>query len=167
MRKTVSMTREEVLKLGNGLLTMVGLKGTDFNFKLLATQKNLANAVKDINKVNWDISNGEGLEAFNLARVALCEELCVKGEDGKPALIMRDGQQTYDIEDTEENNDKFNKLSVKHGKALDKRDENIELYKSMLEEEVEVELHMLDKDKLPEDLTGVQIEVLSTLLEED
>ncbi len=167
MRKSVRMTKGEVIELGSGLVSLAGLKGTDFNFKLISTQKNLVKAIAGVNKLKLEIDNDPGIKGYESARHELCMDLCVKDENGKPALIEQGENKAFDIPRTDENDGKFKALFDEYSEVIELNDDMKIKYTSMLKEEVEVELHLIKKSILPDDLTGVQLELLSPLLEED
>jgi len=162
MKRVIRKTARELLELGNNLSRMGRLKGTSFNFNLLRTQKSLVKISQELNKL---IKPTKEWEAYNTARVELCEVLCIKGEDKKPVLEMINGQQNYTFTDENRKSPKFDELAEEYKEAIEGRESQLKEYNDALELEMEADVFTFKEKDLPEGLDDTQVNILFELIE--
>ena len=138
----LKLKKSEILKMLNAINEI--LKRDDCQFKFnyaLINNKNRVTKTAD--------GLTEEMQAWEKARVAIILKYCAKDKDGK--AIIEDNQYTG--------------LTPGQVPAYDKEmADHVALNATILKEEVEVELHDVDKATLPDKLTGNQIEGILPLI---
>ena len=108
-------------------------------------------------------------------RIKLAEQYSEKNKEGKVIYLTakkdKDGKEVvknnaYVLEDENKFEKEFTKLKGKHKEAISKRDKQIEEYNKLLEEEIEIELHKIAMDDVPEDIATGQLQGIFEIIDE-
>ena len=148
------MKRSEIIALYNALSNpeFGKLKGTKFNYAMSKNTRLLKNEVQSIQEAE-DKEFGE----FENERIELVKECAKKDEKGNP--VIENNQ--YQIENVEDFQTKFEALQEKHEYKAKR-----EAFDKFMAEEVEVDLHTILLDNLPEEITKAQSDSIFDLIEE-
>lgn len=106
------------------------------------------------------------LVEYDKKRISLCEKYCNKDENGKPITVpLPSGGTGYDGlgDDNKKFTDAIGKLQAEYKDVLDARQKQMEKVNELLDEEIEIEVHCLKVDDLP-NLKQVIVEVLMPIL---
>lgn len=152
------MKRSEFFDLYNKLQ---GLRyhsdNKNFSYALI---KNIKAIEQDINKLNEVIKPTEEFLQFEQERLAICQSHSIKDDNGDPLL---NGDE-FQIENIEKFNEDLIPLKTKYQDMLNYRQEQIEKYNSLLDQEIEMELVKIGPDDLPDTITPNEIEDIYPIL---
>lgn len=154
----IKMTNGELYGLAIGCTQVGNLKGIKFAYAVAKTKnliKPLVEALEEVKKP------AENFQKFESERIKLCREHAEKDEKGQPKIM---GGVYVGL--GEEFNTELEKLKEEHKQAIEEREQQMQDYAKLLEEEVDVELHKVKLDEVPEDITGKQLEMLMPMIEE-
>lgn len=152
------MKRSELFDLYNRLQ---GLRYHSDNKKFsYALIKNIKTIESEINRLNEIIKPTEDFLQFEQERIAICRSHAIKDENGEPIL---NGDE-FQIEDMSKFNSDLEPMKMKYQDVLHKRQQQIEKYNSLLDEQVEVELIKIGPDDLPDSITPNEIEDIYPIL---
>lgn len=157
------MKNLEVINLSDILVAytnqLKALKGAKFGYGLL---KNLERVDKAVRSIMDRRVIEPGFEAYEKARIALCEKYGDRDEKGELLKKFHD-RNNYDfvIDTHRANFDKeMEKLKKKNQELLDKQDRHQEAFNAFLQEESKLELHKIDLEHVPQDIS---LELLSVV----
>lgn len=152
-------TRREVVALWNGLNGAAECKGAKFSY---AVAKNLRIIRTEMEALQEAAKPPIELQAYERERVALCAQHSVKDEFGAPVIV--DGKFT--IEDDSKFRSEFELLQAQYKAQFDIAARRAEEMETMLSEEVDLPIHCVPADCLPDNLTAVQVEALFPMIVE-
>lgn len=116
--------------------------------------------IKDELEIAQDLLKDEEYMEFDKKRIELCDKYAEKDEAGKSKLA--NGAYVIAEETKEEFDKKVSELQNEYQLI-------IEGYKKkefdVLEEDIKVDFYKIALDKLPEDLTGIELSTISELME--
>ena len=135
---TINATKGEFVNLINGLFQVQELKGKKFG---LVVSKNIT-ILKDSLKHLEDL--GKPSEEF----MALAEQVNVLAN-----------------ENSEDSKDRIQKLQDENEELVKARKNQMDALTTVMSEEMEVEVHMISEDILPDNVTAKQINQLEKLME--
>lgn len=152
------MKRSEIFELYNKLQGLrYHVNNKKFSYALI---KNVKNIEVDINTLNEIIKPTEDFLQFEQERIAICRSHSIKDENGEPVL----NNDEFQIENMENFNSDLIPIKEKYEKTLSKRQEQIEKYNSLLDEDNVVELIKIGPDDLPDGITPNEIEDIYPIL---
>jgi len=155
-------TKNEIFSLYNALQTLGDLKGVKFAY---AIARNINICKPEVEALQEALKGSDEFLEFEAKRVELAKEYSKKDENGKPlsergAFVMAD-------------EDKFNKKleelkNSKEYKDVTKiREEQVESWEKLLEEESSLKLYSVALESVPEELTVRQMTAIADLVNED
>jgi len=156
------MTKQELFNLFNGLQSVSNLSGAKWAY---AVAKNMAKLRSEVEALQKAYVASEEFVAYENQRLELAQKYSVK-EKGKPKTIKVGGVEEYIIGDRDRFNQEFKKLQKKHKKAVDERKKQVDDFNEILKEEVEIDLHMIDSDYIPEGITPAQVSAIMLIISE-
>lgn len=151
------MNKKELLEFNNALKSVSDLKGVKFAYAVTKNKNNIKNEVEAIVEAQ---NQSDEYKEYEKERIALCEEMAIKDENGKPKI----NKFNYEIEDEKAFEVKFDELKEKHKEAIEKREKQLEDFELLLEEAAEVKIHKVKIEDLPNDITPKQLEGIFEML---
>ena len=136
--KKINATKQEFVDLINGLFQVQELKGKKFSLLVSKNLNILQKNLEDVQKA------GTPSEEF----LELAQKVNMIASGKAP-----DSQEQID------------KLEAENKELVEARKEQMAKVTEMLKEEIELELHMLPEDTLPEDVTAKQINSIINIIE--
>jgi len=172
------MKKGKVVEMIN-VIDKILIKSTEssFNWILIQNKTSLIQnktALKEIQKsIEEYLKPSDRFNEYEKKRIELCVKYCNKDETGNPKLIPvlnLSGQKIADEFDGLKDNAEFQSLlSQLTEEYQDVKDEMINkqnFYETTIKnEEVEVNLKKISIDKVPNILTGTELEILSEMIE--
>lgn len=164
----IKQTYRELLYLNSGVDAGLVLNGAKYNFATVKTQRLFAGDVKDINAAN---NLSKEFQEYQQKLFELMKPLAImeKGKAGEeqPVPVISNGEVFLKIkpENEKEFSSKLEALRKKYAVEIKKRDEQKVVYEEMLNEVVEIELHKIKSDDLPENITLGHVDGIMPLLE--
>lgn len=158
----MKITKQQVLSLYEALIGVSHLSGAKFAY---AVAKNLVKIKSEVEALEKAHLPFDDFKVYDVERIKLCEEYAIK-VDGKPQMEMRDGTMVYKIEDQEAFDKALKELQAKHQDAYDKRQKQLEELNEMLKDEVEVDLHTILPEYIPQNITATQLADLMPMIDE-
>jgi len=147
-----------------GLIIASGLKGKKLNY---ATSKNRDKLKKLVKRIDAQEKETPEYEAYNDARIALCLEHAKKTNGGSPVIVQDGDQKRYDMVDKGAFDKALEELREKHKPSIDEQNKLEKEYEEMLKEEIEIEVHMISLDIVPEDINGAQMDGIFWMIKEE
>ncbi|MFA5395224.1 MAG: hypothetical protein WC346_04320 [Methanogenium sp.] len=156
------MNKQDALNLWNGLHAVSGLKGAKWAY---AVAKNINNLKSEIEALQKSIAPSKEFSEYNNKRLELAQKHAAK-EKGVPKKIKIGNTEEYLIADKNKFNKELKPLQKKYKKALDERDKQMKDFEEILKEEVKIDLHMVDSDYIPEEITPAQVTAVMPIINE-
>jgi len=159
----MKITRENLMNLF-GVLNALGSKEMKAKaaYGLAKNKTKVESEIKAIQEAQQKIQPSAEAIKFNEERIKLCEEFSNKDEDGKAIEIgLR-----YDIpaEKIEAFEAKVEEVKEKYKEALEEKEKKEEEWMELMKEEVEVDIHRIHIDLMPDTITPQQIETLGEII---
>lgn len=160
----VKMTRSAVVAMAEAL---VSLKGTPapaaFSYAASKTHRLLDDELRAINEAMSAASaSSPEFDKFNAERIELCEKFAERDENGD--LVNRGG--SFVISDRVGFDAEFESLKEKHSEAISMFESNQREFSELMESEVEVDVHVVESEKLPDSITSGQVDSLMPMIQE-
>ncbi len=166
------MKRQDVLKLKEGLTAVGSLKGKSENRVkfVYAVAKNQSKVDSEIDALKAAIEPTEKFKEFEEKRIKINEKYCRRDENDKPIEEKsKDGVPVYTFDDAEKKKrDKDVESLFEESKSvLDERQEQVDKYNEMLKEDIDLELHKVKIDFVPDDITAAQMGLIQDMIDEE
>ena len=145
-------------KLYMGLDACNNLSGPKFVY---AIAKNIAKIDVELKFLEKAIKPSDAFLKYEKERIQLCEDNCVKDPSGKPIMENRE----YAFPGNIDKDKLFDDLMATHKEALDERQKQIDEFNKLMDSEVEIDLHMLKPEALPENITVLQLKGIDFIVE--
>ena len=136
------MKKYELLRINDVLVKSVDFQNHEFAYAIFKNKQIIEKALLEVDFMN-DVAP-EYVEYEN-KRVDLCKKTCKKDSSGMD--IVKDGR--FDIEDTETFNKVMEELREMYKPHIDKRDEQINLFNQIMQQDIELQFFMVEKKDLP------------------
>lgn len=158
------MKYKELEPLLNGLKTLRGVTGVKFNY---AVVKNVRGLEKELESLYEALKPYPEFSEYDQARIALAEKYSKRTENGEP-VKEKDafGVEKYVLDDKKTFDKEFDKLRKKYSNEIVKRQEQLEEFDKMMEEESGFEVHKISVTDVPESVTTEQMAVLYPIIED-
>ena len=153
------MNKGDLLNFNAALTNVANLKGVKFAY---AVSKNAQSIESELKAIQEAAKPREDFVKYEKERVELCEECSKKDDQGKSISIRGE----FQMEDRAAFDKKLKKLRKTHEKAIDGSVAQKLEIEELLKEDVEVKIHKVAVDNLPEDLTAAQILGISEMIED-
>lgn len=152
------MTWRALGDLYQGLLAVNNLTGAKFAY---AVARNLSLLKEDVEVLKKAISMSKEYAEYELKRVELAEKSAVI-ENGKPKIV----NDEYEIKDEESFKVELDKLQETHKQAIDDRKKQLIELEKLLKEEMEVDVHIISQDIVPEAINTKQMAGILPIIKE-
>ena len=156
------MTKNDALNLYNGLQNVSNLKGAKWAYAIARNVEKLRPEVEALRKA---YTMSEEFADYEGKRLELARKHSVK-EKGTPKTVKIGQTEEYLIADKDKFNQEIAKLQKKYNKAIVERKKQLEDFNEILEEKVEMDLHMIDSDYIPEEITPEQVSAIMPIIRE-
>ena len=157
------MTRSSVLTLFNGLMSVSKLTGAKFTYAVARNISALKETVIALGKAE---ELTKEMVDFENKRMELIQEFGVK-EDGVLKTEMVGGRAEYALTDREAFKKRYEKLKKDNLGILEKREKQMQEVDKLLSEEIEVDLHMIKEEYLPEEISTKQMMAILPIVEKE
>lgn len=152
------MKRKDAIELYNKLQ---GVRYHSDNVKFsYALIKNIKEIEAEIAKLNETIKPAEEFKQFEQDRIAICQLHCIKDENGNPIVH----NEEFQIADMDKFNQDLIPIKEKYSDILRHRQQQIETYNAMLDEDVDFQFAKVGPDDLPSEITPNEIEDIYPIL---
>ena len=157
------MTHNETINLSSALKSVDGIESFKVNYAIEKNISMLEKEMKIYQKQQREIN--EITKDFNNERIKLCEELSkdkdgnpVKSEDGSIFIFTDAKQKEFDL--------KFEKLKVKHKKAIDSQTKKKEEFVNFLETDSKFKPYNISIEDIPENISTKNMKAIFPLIKE-
>ena len=148
----------EILNLADAL-SKLNLPGVKFAY---AVAKNLNILKVEVQALETARKTTEDYNKFDKERIALATKHAKKDDNGKPIVVG----QNFEIENMEEFEYELAVLKEKHKEAIEKREAQLKDFEDLLQKEVEIKLHKIALEDVPQSITTKQMTDIYSLIEE-
>lgn len=155
----MKIKKQELIELYDGLSNLKGLKGVKINYAIQRTLNSLKGEVEAIQKSG---EPPEGFIGFEKERLDLAKEHAEK-KNGEPVV---EGNR-YVIGNEKKFAKDFESLKKKYKKEIIEAEDKQKEYLESLNDKVEAEVHEINKDDLPDDITTEQMKAIYLLIKND
>jgi hypothetical protein len=154
----VTLPRVELLDLHANLTKNIkSFKGAKLAY---AVAKNIRLLETEIKSIQDASKPSEEFVKYDEERVALCGKFAKK--DSKDEPVIEDGR--FVMSSPERFEEEFTKLREENSEILEERDVQMKEVQALIDDDVEVELHMVSADALTDDMdAGLAAMILSFL----
>ena len=141
-------TRNQIVGLANALASVDGLTGFKLCYAVTKSLDMLASELKAVQKAN------EQLKDYNAARDALAESCAARNDDGSPKRT----DLGFIVAEAKRYNDGLKTLNEEYAAVLEE-------HKAFMDEEIEVDVHGLKPDDVPDEIDIAQMRAIMQLIE--
>ena len=153
----VTMTRQEMLELWQGLPGLANLKGFKLGYAVARTKAKLKVEIEAFEEA---LKPDAAFTEYEKKRLELCRKYAMKDERGEPLV---QGNQ-FVFQDRTEFEAQVEPLNEEYADAIAARTSQLEGYTASLREPIEVEVHTVAIADVPEDVTVQQMDTLIRLI---
>lgn len=151
------MLNREMFILAQAFGSVGDLPGATFSYAVLKNRAKVQSALAVLHKVTNHPQKGE----FEEKRKALWEEHCAKDEDGKPIL---EEQNYTGLEGNEAYEKAFEALREEYKEVIEQNQKNNMEFQVNLNNEADIELHMISMEDVPENISPKQLEGIAPMI---
>ena len=165
------MKKGKVIEMIN-VIDKILIKSTESSFNWILIQNKTS--LKEIQKsIEEYLKPSDRFNEYEKKRIELCVKYCNKDENGNPKftpVLNLSGQKIADEFDGLKDNAEFqsllSQLTEEYQDVKDEMNNKQNFYETTIKnEEVEVNLKKISIDKVPNILTGTELEILSEMIE--
>jgi hypothetical protein len=120
----------------------------------------LFRVVKEIG-LNRKFPDSDRVKEFEKRRLELCESHSEKDDKGNPKIAGKE----YKIVDRKKFDEEYRKLEEQYQDAVKEIQESDTKFKAFLDEEVDIDFHVISFNDLPLNMTEQEIQIVSFFLE--
>lgn len=151
-------TNRDIIGLYNTLESL-NYKGVKFAYTIARNIKSLKPLMESMDKA---LAIPKEFIEYDKQRVDLARKFSDKDENGKPKV----DKNNFVIKDVETFDKEINALQEKYKDVIDARQKQLDEYKVLQDEEVEVEVFAIPQMLLPEDITTKELTAIFPIVEE-
>lgn len=148
----------EILNLADAL-SKLNLPGVNFAH---AVAKNLNLLKTEVQALETARKASDEYTVFEKERIELAKKHAKKDDKGKPVIVG----QNFEIEDMESFESELATLKEKHKEAIEKREAQLKDFEDLLQKEVEINLHKISLEDVPQGITTKQMTDIYSIIEE-
>lgn len=156
----VKITRHELFNLLNMFETVKDLKGIKFAYAILKNKQKIGREIEALNK---SLKPDKKYSEFEKERIKLCVKHCKKDEKGKPII---EKMKYIGLDKNAKFEKEVKKLQKVYKETLDNFQKLKNEYNQAIAEEIDFEIHQIDKKDLPVDITPKQLESILLIVKE-
>ena len=153
--------RQELFNLLSAFVKVKNLKGAKFAYAIIKNQEKIKREIIAFNKNNAPKPAKEYNE-WERARIELCNKHCAKKND-KPIIT---DNKFVGLEKNPNFEKELEELKKKYKTTLDDYQKQVNEYNTKIGEEIEFDLHQVNKDELPAEISTVQLEGILAIVKE-
>lgn len=137
------------------------LQGPKF---LYAIAENIKLLNDEINKLNKLIKGSDRYNEYQDKRISTCIKYSRKNEDGSPKMVINNGIEEFDIDQTEEFTAEIKELQAEYKEEIDEFLEQVRTYNNRLEEEIDINFKTISIDDIPENINFELMSVVTRFI---
>lgn len=154
----LELTKTQIIETFNALTVLQDIKGTKFSYFVL---KNLAILDKEMKKLEVEVKPSEKYLEWDKKRSELCKTFSQKDSEGNPVVQNK----RYVIANKETFDKELDKLKFGYNTIIKEHETRVnEFQKNLSRSKVELSLHGLASENLPDELTANQLKVVELFL---
>jgi vacuolar-type H+-ATPase subunit I/STV1 len=158
------MKRKDFSAAVEALNSVSEIKGVKFAYAVLKNRKKIEVQVEEDKPIFEEILKpSEGFKEYEQKRIELCVLHSEKDDNGDP--ITNDNR--YKIIDTVKFNEELTELSTEYKVSIDDRQNQMNEYNTLMEENIEINFQKIDFDTLPEDISESQLRSIEFMIDLD
>lgn len=138
------------------------LQGPKFLYVISENIKLLNDEIIKLNKL---IKGSDRYNEYQDKRISTCVKYSRKNEDGSPKMIINNGIEEFDIDQTEEFTTEIKKLQAEYKEEIDEFMEQVRTYNNRLEEEIDINFKTISIDDIPENINFELMSVVTRFIE--
>ncbi len=154
------MKNRDLFNFQSGLQAVGHLTGVKFTYAIAKTRRIVDREIKTLREA---VEPTEGFKKYEEERLALCREHAQKDDNDEPVVkgnkFILKSQKKFD--------NAWEKLKEKHKEALDSRDKQVKEWESLLDEEADIDLHLVNLDDMPDEITSDQVVGIFEMISEN
>lgn len=153
------MKNSQVIELYNGLSKISNLKGVKLNY---AIAKNVSLLKSEVDSLEKSVAPSDEFQEYDKKRVELVKKFSKLDDKGNAIILNNE----YLIEDQKSLEEAFDIFKKENKEVLDKRQEQLDNFKDLLQEENSLKLFKILIDLVPEEITTEQMKFIYPLIQE-
>lgn len=138
------------------------LQGPKF---LYVISENIKLLNDEIIKLNEIIKGSDRYNEYQDKRISTCIKYSRKNEDGSPKMVINNGIEEFDIDQTEEFTAEIKELQAEYKEEIDEFMEQVRTYNNRLEEEIDINFKTISIDDIPENINFELMSVVTRFIE--
>lgn len=150
----MKITNQEIVNLYQGLQLVASLTGAKFAY---AIARNTEILEKELKSLRIAGRPSDEYMKYEEARGELAESHARKDKDGQPEKYKKDGLERFSIEDNAKFEADFTALRLEYKDVIISHKKQQKEFDELLLEETTVELYMIPKSYLPENINTKQM----------
>jgi hypothetical protein len=159
---TLKFKRSQAPNYLKGMSQCLNLPGQKFSYALVKNMRKI-DTILEGNASYHKNFKVEGEQEYHAKRIELCKQLAEKDEQGNPRI---ENNQYVLPEDRTEFNAEFEKIKEEFKKTVISLEQREEEFKTYLDEEIEIDIHPVKEEFLPETISGEQRLFLEFMIDE-
>jgi hypothetical protein len=156
----ITITFNELDQLHNGLKLVENLRGMKFAYCVAKNKRLIEQELKILEDI---LKSTNAFREYETKRIQVCEKNCVKDPSGKPIL---DKNGNFDILNKASFDSEMNPLMEQYKDTIDHRKKQVDEFQEMMGKQVEVEVHQIKLEDIPQDITPKQMDIIMPLVKE-
>lgn len=152
------MKKRDLFRLHKGLVDVSYLSGVKFAYTVVKNKKLIETEIQLLQDI---IKPTDDFQRYERERIELCENFCVRGDDGQPIVE----NNNYKIDDKAGFDEAMDILKDKYETEIVNRAKQVDDYNRLLGEDVDINLIKLKVTDLPEGMSADQIESVLEIVE--
>lgn len=138
------------------------LQGPKFLYVISENIKLLNDEIIKLNKL---IKGSDRYNEYQDKRISTCIKYSRKNEDGSPKMVINNGIEEFDIDQTEEFTAEIKELQAEYKEEIDEFMEQVRTYNNRLEEEIDINFKTISIDDIPENINFELMSVVTRFIE--
>lgn len=162
---TQTLTNKEIIELFRGLQSVASVTGGSKWAYVIA--KNLRVLKPEIESLEEAYRPSDGFMEYEQKRVKLAESHAVK-KGGKPQMRRNDdGIEEYVLEAMQAFDNEHEALKAEYKEVIEGREAQLKDVETLLNETVEVSLHHIGEEYIPDGVNGYQLTAIMPIITEE
>jgi len=155
------MTNRQVVELWNSLTapSMLNHRGVKFSYSVTKTKQSIKGTITALEMLQNQ--KPESMDAFEKERLELCMEYADLDDDGNQVMQGKNYKITERLSEFEV---AFTELQEKHDQAFKDLQKHLQGFEKLLDEEIDVDVHMMSIGDIPETITVKEMNGIEFLI---
>jgi hypothetical protein len=168
--KTVKLPRNKILQILRVLTAISGDKMPSKGAYAVLKNKKAADKERELlEEIQKNLEVPEGINDYEVKRLELCEEFCLRNEEGEPVKV-RDQLGRENFQFSEEMlpawQEAINNLTEEYKEPLEAKRKIEEDFNNLMDEEVEIKFHLVKLEMLPDEISPAVLEAIEDIIDE-